>query len=38
MVKDYKNQKEAFVSNLNGGQVSEILLVALVLPVCTVYL
>lgn len=34
MPKDYKVQKEAFVSNLHGGDVAEILAVTLVAPVC----
>lgn len=31
----YKKQKEAFVSNLNGGTLWEINNVTLVAPVCT---
>ncbi|KAB8527813.1 hypothetical protein FH972_025464 [Carpinus fangiana] len=32
MSKDYKTEKEAFVSNLHGGTISEILVVTLVAP------
>lgn len=32
---DYKARKEAFVSNLSGGSISEINLVTLVAPVTT---
>lgn len=34
MAQSYKARKEAFVSNLSGGEVSEINIVTLVVPVC----
>lgn len=33
----YKLAKEAFVSNLNGGSITEINAVTLVAPVCLLY-
>lgn len=35
MAQSYKARKEAFVSNLSGGDVWEINIVTLVVPVCT---
>lgn len=34
MAKDYKTQKEDFVSNLTGGSIGDIIAVTAVVPVC----